>query len=146
MADINLLQGTTVIMYFSNRFRSSQCNLPYIKKNYGMQVLVYFNLIFSTLYLVKNYVFPIASPIFHDLNINNMFVILQAKSRKVEEAKIAMFGGERINITEKRPVLHVALRNRSNKPIIVDGEDVMPEVNSVLNHMKEFSKQVINKS
>lgn len=55
-----------------------------------------------------------------------------------------MFGGERINVTEKRPVLHIALRNRSNKPIVVDGQDVMPEVNSVLNHMKEFTEQVIS--
>lgn len=54
-----------------------------------------------------------------------------------------MFGGERINVTEKRPVLHVALRNRSNKPIVVDGHDVMPEVNNVLKHMKEFTEQVI---
>lgn len=54
-----------------------------------------------------------------------------------------MFSGHRINITEKRPVLHIALRNRSNKPIVVDGHDVMPEVNSVLKHMKEFSEQVI---
>lgn len=53
-----------------------------------------------------------------------------------------MFGGERINVTEKRPVLHIALRNRSNKPIVVNGQDVMPEVNSVLKHMKEFSEQV----
>lgn len=54
-----------------------------------------------------------------------------------------MFSGERINVTEKRPVLHIALRNRSNKPILVNGQDVMPEVNSVLKHMKEFSEQVI---
>lgn len=57
-----------------------------------------------------------------------------------------MFGGQRINSTEKRPVLHVALRNRSNKPILVDGKDVMPDVNSVLKHMKEFSEQVIKMS
>lgn len=54
-----------------------------------------------------------------------------------------MFGGERINVTEKRPVLHIALRNRTNKPIVINGQDVMPEVNSVLKHMKEFSEQVI---
>lgn len=53
-----------------------------------------------------------------------------------------MFSGERINVTENRPVLHIALRNRSNKPIEVNGQDVMPEVNSVLKHMKEFSEQV----
>jgi len=57
-----------------------------------------------------------------------------------------MFGGERINVTEKRPVLHIALRNRSNKPILVDGQDVMPEVNNVLKHMKEFSEEVIYRS
>lgn len=54
-----------------------------------------------------------------------------------------MFGGDVINITEKRPVLHIALRNRSNKPILVNGQDVMPDVNSVLKHMKEFTEQVI---
>lgn len=68
-----------------------------------------------------------------------------AKARKIEEAKSAMFSGKRINVTEKRPVLHIALRNRSNAPILVDGQDVMPEVNSVLNHMKEFSEQIISK-
>jgi glucose-6-phosphate isomerase len=49
-----------------------------------------------------------------------------------------MFAGEPINFTEKRPALHIALRNRSNTPILVDGEDVMPEVNRVLEQMKRF--------
>jgi glucose-6-phosphate isomerase len=53
-----------------------------------------------------------------------------------------MFSGEKINFTEKRPVLHVALRNRSNRPILVDGEDVMPEVNRVLGKVREFSEAV----
>src|SRR5258706_10993082 len=53
-----------------------------------------------------------------------------------------MFGGEKINITEGRAVLHVALRNRSNRRIIVDGQDVMPEVNKVLGRMKRFCKAV----
>ncbi len=53
-----------------------------------------------------------------------------------------MFTGERINITEDRAVLHVALRNRSNRPILVDGKDVMPEVNRVLQHMREFSDAI----
>src|SRR5690606_12968616 len=48
--------------------------------------------------------------------------------------------------TEGRAVLHVALRNRSNEPIIVDGADVMPEVNRVLHHMEEFSGQIISGS
>ena len=54
-----------------------------------------------------------------------------------------MFTGEKINFTEDRAVLHVALRNRSNTPIMVNGADVMPNVNAVLDHMKEFSNQVV---
>ncbi|GAB3506731.1 glucose-6-phosphate isomerase [Spirosoma knui] len=53
-----------------------------------------------------------------------------------------MFSGDKINQTEDRAVLHVALRNRSNTPILVDGEDVMPEVNAVLDRMKSFSERV----
>ncbi|HET6385795.1 MAG TPA: glucose-6-phosphate isomerase [Armatimonadota bacterium] len=53
-----------------------------------------------------------------------------------------MFTGARINTTEDRAVLHVALRNRSNRPILVDGKDVMPEVNAVLAHMKEFTEAI----
>src|SRR5205085_11234228 len=52
------------------------------------------------------------------------------------------FEGEKINITEDRAVLHVALRNRSNRPIHVDGKDVMPDVNAVLAHMREFTQAV----
>ena len=54
----------------------------------------------------------------------------------------AMFAGEKINNTENRAVLHVALRNRSNTPILVDGEDVMPKVNSVLERMGKFAHAV----
>ncbi|MBN4069018.1 glucose-6-phosphate isomerase [Beggiatoa alba] len=54
----------------------------------------------------------------------------------------AMFSGEKINITEDRAVLHIALRNRSNTPIMVDGEDVMPAVNSVLEKMRRFTEAV----
>ncbi|GHT42705.1 glucose-6-phosphate isomerase [Planctomycetales bacterium] len=54
-----------------------------------------------------------------------------------------MFSGEKINNTEKRAVLHTALRNRSNKPILVDGQDVMPAVNAVLQKMKAFSEKII---
>ncbi len=54
----------------------------------------------------------------------------------------SMFNGDRINVTEDRAVLHVALRNRSNRPILVDGEDVMPQVNAVLAKMRHFSEQV----
>jgi len=67
----------------------------------------------------------------------------QAKSRKVEASRDAMFSGQKINFTENRAVLHTALRNRSNTPILVDGVDIMPEVNSVLAHMKDFCEEVI---
>lgn len=61
----------------------------------------------------------------------------------MEQARDAMFAGEKINFTENRAVLHIALRNRSNNPINVDGKDVMPGVNAVLEHMKQFSNQVL---
>ncbi len=71
-------------------------------------------------------------------------LIQLAKECRVKEATEAMFSGEKINVTEGRPVLHIALRNRSNKPIYVDGKDVMPDVNRVLGHMKSFSESVIS--
>jgi len=55
-----------------------------------------------------------------------------------------MFSGEKINITENRAVLHTALRNRSNNPVYVNGEDVMPQVNAVLAQMRAFSDKVRN--
>jgi glucose-6-phosphate isomerase len=63
----------------------------------------------------------------------------QANLRGMTEA---MFTGEKINITERRAVLHTALRNRSNNPVYVDGKDVMPDVNRVLAKMKDFSDRV----
>ncbi|MEE3660869.1 glucose-6-phosphate isomerase [Brenneria sp. g21c3] len=70
---------------------------------------------------------------------------LQALARETDLAGAikSMFSGEKINRTEDRAVLHVALRNRSNTPILVDGKDVMPEVNAVLEKMKKFSERVI---
>nr|BAE21866.1 unnamed protein product [Mus musculus] len=65
-----------------------------------------------------------------------------AKSRGVEAARDNMFSGSKINYTENRAVLHVALRNRSNTPIKVDGKDVKPEVNRVLDKMKSFCQRV----
>jgi len=62
----------------------------------------------------------------------------------LKDAVESMFTGKKINVTEDRAVLHVALRNRSNTPIIVDGEDVMPEINTVLDQMKDFSENVIS--
>jgi glucose-6-phosphate isomerase len=53
-----------------------------------------------------------------------------------------MFAGEKINTTEERAVLHVALRNQSNTPILVDGKDVMPEVNETLARIKTFTEKI----
>ncbi|WP_394823649.1 glucose-6-phosphate isomerase [Pendulispora albinea] len=65
-----------------------------------------------------------------------------ARQANVEGWRDRMFSGERINGTENRPVLHVALRNRSNRPILVDGKDVMPDVNAVLAKMRAFTDRV----
>ncbi|PPW71705.1 glucose-6-phosphate isomerase [Escherichia coli] len=67
-----------------------------------------------------------------------------AKECDLAGAIKSMFSGEKINRTENRAVLHVALRNRSNTPILVDGKDVMPEVNAVLEKMKAFSEAIIS--
>ncbi|MBA4053600.1 MAG: glucose-6-phosphate isomerase [Marivirga sp.] len=62
----------------------------------------------------------------------------------LKEAISAMFRGVKINVTENRSVLHTALRNRSNTPVHVDGTDVMPEVNKVLEQMKHFSTRLLD--
>ncbi|MDQ6974760.1 MAG: glucose-6-phosphate isomerase, partial [Mariprofundaceae bacterium] len=67
-----------------------------------------------------------------------------AKDCGVETMRDRMFSGERINNTENRAVLHTALRNRSNRPVIFDGEDVMPKINQVLAHMRIFTESVRN--
>ncbi|WP_130090124.1 glucose-6-phosphate isomerase [Escherichia coli] len=67
-----------------------------------------------------------------------------AKECDLAGAIKSMFSGEKINRTENRAVLHVALRNRSNTSILVDGKDVMPEVNAVLEKMKTFSEAIIS--
>ena len=65
-----------------------------------------------------------------------------AREAKVLEHAASMFNGDKINFTENRSVLHVALRNRSNRPILSERKDVMPGVNKVLAHMREFSDKV----
>ncbi|MGC8864116.1 MAG: glucose-6-phosphate isomerase [Bacteroidales bacterium] len=67
-----------------------------------------------------------------------------ARETKVAEAISQMFNGEKINQTEHRAVLHVALRNQGNHPIHVDGKDVMPEILEVLGQIKDFSDKVRN--
>lgn len=65
-----------------------------------------------------------------------------AKEAGLEKARDAMFSGEKINTTENRAVLHTALRNRSDRPVYVDGKDVMPQIKAVLEKMKTFSTAV----
>jgi glucose-6-phosphate isomerase len=65
-----------------------------------------------------------------------------AKERGVEERRDAMFHGEKINVTEKRAVLHVALRAPKGVSIIVDGENVVPQVHAVLDKMTDFSNRI----
>jgi glucose-6-phosphate isomerase len=70
-------------------------------------------------------------------------LIKLAKECGLKAAIDAMFKGEVINVTENRAVLHTALRNRSNKSVIVDGKDVMPDVKAVLKNMESFCQKVI---
>jgi glucose-6-phosphate isomerase len=65
-----------------------------------------------------------------------------ARECDVERWRDLMFEGEPINISEYRPVLHTALRNRGNTPVFVDGEDVMPRINRVLQQLRYFSERV----
>jgi glucose-6-phosphate isomerase len=77
------------------------------------------------------------------VNARTMQLLLGlARAADVAGKRDAMFAGRRINTTEGRPVLHTALRNRSNTPVLVDGRDVMPDVNAVLDAMARFAREV----
>ncbi len=79
----------------------------------------------------------------HRITEETLALLFQlAREAGIESWREKMFSGEKINITENRAVLHTALRNRSNKPVLVDGHDVMPDVNAVLAQMREFSNKV----
>ncbi|MBD2802416.1 glucose-6-phosphate isomerase [Xenorhabdus sp. M] len=67
-----------------------------------------------------------------------------AQETDLSSAIRSMFSGEKINRTEDRAVLHIALRNRSNTPVLVNGKDVMPQINAVLAKMKSFSERIIS--
>lgn len=79
------------------------------------------------------------------INDKTIALLMQlAKECDLDGAIKAMFSGEVINETENRAVLHTALRNRANTPVLVDGKDVMPDVNEVLAKMKKFSEAIIS--
>jgi len=65
-----------------------------------------------------------------------------AERMNLESEIDRMFAGERINHTENRAVLHTALRNCSNEPVTIEGEDVMPAINSVIQRMEKISNQI----
>ena len=67
-----------------------------------------------------------------------------AKESKLDDAIEKYFGGDKINVTENRAVLHTALRNKETEPILVNGQDMMPEVNETLDKIKEFTGQVVS--
>jgi glucose-6-phosphate isomerase len=67
-----------------------------------------------------------------------------AEESGLRDKIVAMFGGEKINVTEKRAVLHVALRAPRGASIVLDGENVVPQVHAVLDKMADFSKRVRN--
>lgn len=77
------------------------------------------------------------------ISSETMDLLLQlAEISGVKDWRDRMFAGDKINHTEKRAVLHVALRNRSDEPVYVDGEDVMPAVRAELAHMQSFCREV----
>lgn len=71
-------------------------------------------------------------------------LISLAKECAVLEAIEDMFKGEKINRSENLPVLHVALRNKNDLPILIDGYDIMPEIRMVLSKMKNFSQDIVS--
>jgi glucose-6-phosphate isomerase len=76
------------------------------------------------------------------------FALLMSLAREcgLAEGISQQFGGAKINATENRAVLHTALRNRSQKPVLVDGQNVMPEINAVLEKMQGFTQKVVSGS
>ncbi|WP_099370256.1 glucose-6-phosphate isomerase [Sphingobacterium sp. 1.A.5] len=79
------------------------------------------------------------------INEETMALLIQlARECQLKDAIEAMFNGEKINETEGRAVLHTALRNQSGNPVLTDGKDVMPEINAVLERMKDFSDRIIS--
>lgn len=87
-----------------------------------------------------NFLFDYSKNIVNEETMGLLFEL--AEETGVRELAEKMFSGEKINVTENRAVLHVALRNRSDEPMKVDGYDVMPKVDAVLNQMRDFSEKV----
>lgn len=79
------------------------------------------------------------------INAETLKLLLQlAEETRVADSIERLFSGDKINETENRAVLHTALRNRSNTPVVVDGKDVMHAVNAVLDRMETFSNNLLS--
>ncbi|MVT08619.1 glucose-6-phosphate isomerase [Chitinophaga tropicalis] len=90
----------------------------------------------------EDILFDYSKNIITEETMTTLFVL--AKECGVEEGIKAMFSAEKINATENRAVLHTALRNVSNTPVVLDGKDVMPDVNAVLEKMEHFCHRIHN--
>lgn len=124
-ADLTAHFETAQNMNLSDLFAADAQRFDKFSTTFGQDILVDFS---------KNLV--------TEETMKNLFSL--AEQTELSEAISAMFSGEKINKTEGRSVLHTALRNRSNTPVIVDGEDVMPAVNAVLDKMKGFTERLIS--
>ena len=92
----------------------------------------------------ENYLFDYSKNLIDDTTFELLLKL--AEECQLKEAINAMFSGEKINETEGRAVLHTALRDFSPNPILVDGENIKPNIKRVLDHMKTFSEEVISGS
>lgn len=92
----------------------------------------------------ENYLFDYSKNLIDDTTFELLLKL--AEECELKEAINAMFSGEKINETEGRAVLHTALRDFSPNPILVDGENIKPNIKRVLDHMKTFSEEVISGS
>lgn len=90
----------------------------------------------------ENYLFDYSKNLITDKTLELLLQL--AEETQLKEAINAMFSGEKINETEKRAVLHTALRDFSDKEILVDSEDIKPGIKRVLAHMKAFSESIIS--
>jgi glucose-6-phosphate isomerase len=113
-----------------------KCN-AHICENYLQQTLGVSNK-FSTSF--DDILFDYSKNIINNKTLQLLFQL--AEECQVKDGIEAMFTGEKINETEKRSVLHVALRNFSGRPYNVDGENVMPDVEKVRDHMKAFTQKI----
>ena len=90
----------------------------------------------------ENYLFDFSKNLIDQKTFDLLLQL--AEETQLKAAINSMFSGEKINETEKRAVLHTALRDFSDKEILVDGENIKPAIKKVLNQMKTFSEKVIS--